>query len=95
MTAYFIARMRVKNPRKMGEYGAGARASIRQYGGEMVFRGNRVEVLAGNCDADAVVVARFPDLKTLNEWNDSPEYQALIPLRDEAVDMVMVSYERP
>ncbi len=95
MTAFFVATMKIKDGKKMGEYGAGARATIKQYGGEMVFRGNKAEVLAGASDVDAVVVAKFPDLQALNAWNNSAEYQAIIALRDEAVDMVLISYELP
>ncbi len=95
MTAFFVATMKIKDGTKMGEYGAGARASIKQYGGEMVFRANRREVLAGSIDVDAVVVAKFADMDALNAWHNSNEYQAIIPIRDEAVDMVLVSYEVP
>jgi len=95
MAAIFVATMKVKDGKKMGEYGAGARASIKQYGGEMVFRANKREVLVGSSDVDAVVVARFENIDALNAWHNSPEYQAIIPLRNEAVDMVLVSYETP
>ncbi|VAW16752.1 hypothetical protein MNBD_ALPHA11-1444 [hydrothermal vent metagenome] len=95
MTAIFVATMKIKDGKKMGEYGAGARATIKQYGGEMVFRANKREVLAGSSDVDAVVIAKFADMDALNAWHDSDEYQAIIPLRDEAVDMVLISYETP
>jgi len=43
----------------------------------------------------ANAVVRFPDTAALKTWYQSPAYQALIPLRDEAVDMTLVAYEEP
>jgi uncharacterized protein (DUF1330 family) len=39
------------------------------------------------------VVIRFPDLKAVDGWYASAAYQALIPLRQEAADMDLLSYE--
>ena len=38
-------------------------------------------------------VARFADLAALRRWHDSPEYQALVPLRMAAADVVLTAYE--
>jgi uncharacterized protein (DUF1330 family) len=38
------------------------------------------------------VVIRFPDADAVNGWFNSPAYQALIPLREQAAEMVLVSY---
>ena len=39
------------------------------------------------------VVIRFPDAKAAAEWYGSPAYQAIIPLREQAADVVLISYE--
>ena len=39
------------------------------------------------------VVIRFPDAKAIAGWYGSPAYQALIPIREQAADMVLISYE--
>ena len=33
----------------------------------------------------------FPDGAALRAWYNSPDYQALVPLRDEAADMVFIA----
>jgi len=42
-----------------------------------------------------LVVVKFPSSEALSGWYASDEYQALVPLREEAADMTIVSYEIP
>jgi uncharacterized protein (DUF1330 family) len=39
------------------------------------------------------VVIRFPNRAAVNNWHDSAAYQALVPLRRRAADVLIVSYE--
>ena len=39
-----------------------------------------------------IVVIRFPNIAAVNGWYTSPAYQALIPLRQQAADIVLLSY---
>ena len=41
---------------------------------------------------DDTVVIRFPDADTVDAWYNSPEYQALIPLRQQAADLDLVVF---
>jgi uncharacterized protein (DUF1330 family) len=59
----------------------------------LILRGKLCSVLSGNHMHLDTVVIRFPDLEALNNWHSSPEYQSLIPLRQEAADMELLSYE--
>jgi uncharacterized protein (DUF1330 family) len=95
MSAFFIATSIIKDPKKFAAYGAGAGATLSAFGGELVIKGKAVETLVGSSAHQAVGVIRFADMQTLNAWYNSAEYQALIPLRDEAVDMTLVTYEVP
>jgi uncharacterized protein (DUF1330 family) len=38
-------------------------------------------------------VIRFPGTDSVNQWFSSAAYQALIPLREQAADVVLVSYD--
>ncbi len=49
-------------------------------------------VLAGRHQHTDTVVIRFPDATAVASWYDSPAYQALIPLREQAADLVLVSF---
>lgn len=95
MTAFFVATVNVKDPEKFQEYGKSAMATFTEHGGELVLRGQASSVLAGAADLLSVGIVKFPDMETLSNWYQSPGYQAIIPLRDEAADMTIVTYEAP
>ncbi len=69
-----------------------AAESFKAYGGEPVLRGKLEMVLAGAADFDAVGIVRFPDRRAAEDWYHGEQYQALIPLRDEAVEMVLTVF---
>jgi uncharacterized protein (DUF1330 family) len=93
MAACVIGHVTVKDPKKWGEYRGKVPATLLQCGGEVIFRGSRAAVLNGESPHPDVVVIRFPDANAALGWYRSPAYQALIPLREQAADMVLVSYE--
>ena len=95
MTAFFVASVVMKDPAKFQEYGAAAGPTVAAHGGEIVLKGKASAVLAGSSNADAAGVIKFPSIEALNTWYNSSEYQALIPLRDEAVDMTLATFEVP
>jgi uncharacterized protein (DUF1330 family) len=41
---------------------------------------------------ERIVVAEFPDMSALRRWHDSPQYQALVPLRETAAEVVLTGY---
>ncbi len=95
MTAFFVATPKVKDAGKLQEYVAKAGKTTAAFGGEFVIGGAFENVLAGECDHQRVAVVKFADIETLNNWYNSAEYQALIPLRDEACDMTLATYSVP
>jgi uncharacterized protein (DUF1330 family) len=93
MPAYIIGHITVKDAVKWAEYCAKVPATFAATGGELVFRGKTSRVLSGAHAHTDTVVARFPDQAALDGWHDSAAYQALIPLRDAAADVVLISYQ--
>ena len=93
MPAYIIGHITIKDAVKWTEYLGKVSATITVWGGELVFRGKTLKVLNGSHTHTDTVVARFPDKDALLGWHDSPEYQALIPIRDAGADVTLVSYE--
>jgi len=93
MAAYVIGDITIKDAEKWIEYCSKVPATLAQWGGEVVFRGRRVAVLCGEHRHTDAVVIRFPDTKAASGWYGSPAYQALIPLRQQAADIVLISYE--
>lgn len=93
MPAYIIGHISIKDPAKWSDYCSKVPGTIAAWGGELVFRGKKTAVLSGTHGQTDTVVARFPDKDALTGWHASPEYQALIPLRDAGADVTLVAYE--
>ena len=93
MPAYLIGHITVNNPDKWKIYVAGVQKSLIPFEAEVVFRGKQATVLAGEHPHQHTVVIKFPDQPTLQQWYHSDTYQALIPLRDKAADVVIISYD--
>ncbi len=93
MAAYLIGHITVKNPDKWKIYVAGVQKSLEPFEAEVIFRGKRARVLAGEHPYQNTVVIKFPDQPTLQKWYQSESYQALIPVREQAADVVIISYD--
>ena len=93
MAAYLIGHITVKDMEKWELYVAGVQKSLAPYEAEIIFRGKRNRVLTGNHVHRNTVVIRFPDQAALQSWYSSKEYQKLIPIRDQAADVVIISYD--
>lgn len=91
--AYVIGHITVKDAEKWDAYRSAAPATLAPWGAEVVFRGQDAAVLAGEHTHTDVVVIRFPDRKAVDGWHSSAAYQALIPLRRQAADVVLLAYE--
>lgn len=92
-SAYVVGHLTVTNSEKWAEYRSQVPATLVPWGAELVLRGKRVALLAGEHPHSDIVVIRFPDKKAVDGWYSSPAYQALIPLRQQAAEMVLICYE--
>jgi uncharacterized protein (DUF1330 family) len=91
--AFVIGHLTVKDREKWAEYRREVPATLAEWGGELVFRGKIFEVFSGNHRFTDTVVIRFPDVTAAKAWCGSSAYQALIPLREQAAEMVLVGCE--
>jgi len=93
MPAYLIGHITVKDPAGWAVYVEGVRKSLLPFEARILFRGRRDSVLAGEHPYDLAVVIEFPDRETLQKWYLSEDYQKLIPIRDRAADVAIISYD--
>jgi uncharacterized protein (DUF1330 family) len=91
--AYIVGQITIKLPEIWAEYCSQVPGTLTPWGGELVFRGKQVAALAGENPHTDIVVIRFPDVTAVNNWFSAPAYQALIPLRQLAAEVVLLSYE--
>jgi uncharacterized protein (DUF1330 family) len=90
--AYVVGQMTVKQPEKWAQYRSQVLATLLPFGGELVFRGEQAQSLSGVQPHPDIVVIRFPSLDGAQRWHTSAAYQALIPLRQAAADVVLTIY---
>ena len=93
MAAYLVGHITVNNNELWQKYVSGVQESLAPFESNIIFRGQLNKILAGQHDYDLVVVIEFPDQATLNDWYQSEKYQALIPIRDKAANVALMTYE--
>lgn len=93
MPALVIAEARLRNPARMAEYSAAAMPIVAAFGGVFIHRAKYVETLGGSPAPHGLGILRFPSVEVARAWFDSPEYQAIVPLREEGAEMTFRLYE--
>jgi uncharacterized protein (DUF1330 family) len=66
------------------QYQRAAGPVIQKHGGQVVARGNGAESIAGHHQWSLGIVLRFPDIAAVHAWHSDPDYEKVIPLRNEA-----------
>lgn len=92
MSAYLIGHITVKDPDLWQVYIAGVQKSLVPFEADLVFRGQRAATLAGEHSYDQCVVIKFANQAALQQWYKSETYQRLIPTRDQAAEVIIISY---
>ncbi len=81
MAVYVIAQGRVEDRQKMDEYVSKVIPTIGAHDGRVVAFDETPEVVEGSNEYPRTVVLEFSDQAAFRAWYDSPEYQAILPLR--------------
>jgi uncharacterized protein (DUF1330 family) len=82
MSVYAIAHLKVvENHEMLAEYAAKVGATIDAHQGRMIVRDEMPEIIEGSIEYPATVVVEFPSMTAFRQWYNSPEYQAILPLR--------------
>ena len=81
MPAYITVNFTPTDKEKLQQYIAAVPATLAKYNGEILVRGI-LEKLSGDTDYEMQVILAFPTRELATGWYHSPDYQALIPLRD-------------
>ncbi len=93
MVAYLIGHITIKDPVKWEKYVKGVQVSLAPFGAKIVFRGKRVKVFTGKHPYHNTVVIEFSEPAAMQQWYSSENYQKLIPLRNEAADVVIIGFD--
>ena len=82
--AYLVANIQsVKDQAQYDRYRGAVAGTQAPYGGKFLVRGAMpVELGSSPIPQGTVVIIRFPSMKNLQEWWNSPAYSAIRPLRE-------------
>jgi len=81
MAGYVIVDVEVLDPAAYKAYSEQVPATVALYGGRFVVRGGAYETKEGHWHPKRIVVLEFPSIEAARDWYDSPEYQAILPIR--------------
>ena len=93
MAAYLIGHITIKDPVKWEKYVEGVQVSLAPFGAKILFRGKRFNVFTGEHPYHNTVVIEFSEPSAMQQWYSSENYQKLIPLRDQAADVVIIGFD--
>jgi uncharacterized protein (DUF1330 family) len=90
---YVIANVSVDDAAAYEGYRSRTAAIITQYGGRFLVRGGAVEVREGEPGVGRLVILEFPSVEAARTFYDSPEYQAILPIRLDSANSTLVIAE--
>ncbi len=91
--AYFVGQITVNNEEKWELYRSQVPATLVPWNAELIFRGKQPYSQSNASPHPDIVVIRFASLNDAQGWHNSGAYQALVPLRHEAADVIGTIYE--
>lgn len=89
MSALFVIELNVKDAESLKEYSAQTPAILKEFGGELLLKGKPDLMHASNDNTvpySTMVIFKFPTKEQAEGWYSSDAYQALLPIRDKAMD---------
>ncbi len=70
---FMVTRVRVKDEKNWEEYRSQVPVTLAKWGGEVVFRGTRLEVLSGEHGYTHTLFTRFPNTAAaIKSWYEAP-----------------------
>ena len=80
LPGYVVAEVDVTDSATFQKYAEKAPGTIAQYGGHYVIRGGKDTSIEGDAPKRFVVI-QFDSVEKAKAWEDSPEYEAIKPIR--------------
>ncbi len=81
MAGYVVAVDEDTDPEGIARYRQIVPAIIEQFGGRFLVRGGKAEALEGDWEPSRLIIIEFPSVEQAKAWHASPEYQAVLPIR--------------
>jgi len=89
MAGYLIGNYRITNPEAYRAYPPAVMPTLRAHSGEVLVADYESDPVEGE-PASVTVVVRFPSKEAARAWYDSSEYQAIVSLRTDNSEGILV-----
>ena len=93
MKGYILANVSVADAEAYEAYRSQVEPIITRYGGRYLVRGGVVEVREGDPGIARLVMLEFPSVGAARTFYDSPDYQAIVPIRQANAESTLVIVE--
>ena len=91
MPAYLVGTVYdVNDPETFHSYRNVAGPTLEQYGGKFIGGSESVEVLDGDSPPLGFVLIEFESVEQAKRWYNSPEYQAVLPMRKNSTNSTLI-----
>jgi uncharacterized protein (DUF1330 family) len=84
MPAYMVVQSTVSDEAQFQKYRQAVVPFIASFGGKLVARGAKVDVLEGEHDTRPIVMFEFPSIDAIHAFWDSPDYVPIKKIREGA-----------
>jgi uncharacterized protein (DUF1330 family) len=84
MPVYLVIDVTILDQDLFGEFVARIPAVLEQYGGRYLARSAEISVMVGDWQPERIVLIQFETIDLVQEFFASPEYLALVPLREKS-----------
>jgi len=84
MPVYLIIDIAIIDPDVYGEFVERVPAVVEQYGGRYLARSSEVSTMVGDWQPERIVLIEFESIEQVQDFFASPEYLALVPLREQS-----------
>lgn len=92
MSAYLIANYTITNPDGYAAYPPAVAPTLAPFGGELIVADFDSEAVEG-APSPVSIVVRFPDRQSARDWYNSDAYQAVVGLRVENTEGMLLFAE--
>jgi uncharacterized protein (DUF1330 family) len=93
MTAYLVVQVRIHDEATYRRYREAVPELVDRFGGRFRARGGELEVLEGEWPLPRLVIIEFQSRDAARLFYESPEYQKILPLRQQASEGNVVLVE--
>jgi len=93
MSALLVVHANIKNTDKLAQYSQEAAKTLAEFNATIKNKGQLNHIFHGKHDFQSIALIEFPDVESIKSWYQSTGYQSLIPIRNEAAEMVFTSYQ--